>query len=112
MEPSLDLFTYAQARRYPDMAGAKCGGASLEAAIRITASGKRTEMQLAILRLYETRVGLTPDEAADMIGCTVHNARSRFSELKRANVLIKTDYMRTSKFGMNQHVYCKRRTEP
>lgn len=101
-----DLFSY------PTHAGFKTPGASQEAAERITASGKRNKLQLAILKLYETRIGITPDEAAEMIGCSVHNARSRFSELKAASILLKTDLMRTSKFGMNQHAYCKRKAAP
>lgn len=107
-----DLFTY----RYPETAGQKGGGASLEAAAKITESGGKGRLERLVMDLFAFRPAWTPDEAALYLDLHPSDIRPRFSELclekrskngelMRPALIRKTDEKRKSNRGNSQHVY-------
>ena len=86
---------------YPHRPGFKTGGTSRDAAEQIDRTGASVirERVLIAIRKAGSR-GLTPDEAAGVIGETLFNARPRCIELK-AQLLIKTNGLRRSNASGN-----------
>lgn len=103
---TLDLFTHAESRRYPEVPGAKASGTSAEAAARIEPAAETLRRRcLAVLR----RRNLTADEVAEWVGESILAVRPRISELKAQGLVEKTAQRRANASGMSAVVWriCK-----
>jgi hypothetical protein len=87
---------------YPQTPGSKGGGASKDAAKRM--SGRVAMLRDNVTNLMLKGYWLTADEIATLLRENVLAIRPRVSELVKANVLVKTADRRRNMSGMSAHV--------
>jgi hypothetical protein len=90
------------ADRYPNKPGSKGGGASKDAAEKITSRAEVLRTNIAVMMQKGYR--LTADEIAARMKESVLAIRPRISELVKQNILVKTGDRRTNISGMTAHV--------
>lgn len=103
----MDLFDWRPPQKptYPDRPGYKQHTTSKDAAdaMEPRAPGLR-DRALAALRAAGAS-GLTPDEVAERMGCTVLAIRPRITELKLAELIVKTGERRANISGAKADVW-------
>ena len=90
--------------RYPETPGAKVVGTSKDAAEKIAPHAKTVRRD--VLKEYATASddGLTPDEAAKLVGNSVLTVRPRCAELKRLGHIKSTGETRKNASGHSANV--------
>jgi predicted ArsR family transcriptional regulator len=94
IQPELDFSRL----KYPDLPGAKTGGASQAAAdSMIRSAGKLRRQVVETLRQFP--LGMTADECAAYLGVSILAIRPRFSELVRDGQIVGTPERRLNGSG-------------
>lgn len=94
IQPELDF----SRRKYPELPGAKTGGASQAAAdSMIRTAGKLRRKVVEALQQFP--LGMTTDECAAYIGVSILAIRPRFSELNRDGQIVGTQERRLNGSG-------------
>ncbi len=100
-----DLFDQEPPKKYPESPGFKVTGTSEDAAKAIEPrAGSLRARALGVLRQIMPE-GMTPDQIAKKMGCTVLAVRPRITELAHANLIEKTGERRLNTSGVNADVW-------
>jgi hypothetical protein len=105
----IDLFDWTPSPRYPTAPGFKERTTSRDAARKAEASapGLRGDVLRVLRDVWPA--GLTPDEAAALLGKPALAVRPRFSELKATGQILATSIKRRNESGLLARVYVARR---